>query len=161
MNRQDLYRAIANLEAAGAARRWRAPIPRHASRGMTLIEIMVVVAIISLLMGGIGMVAFQRFTKAQLDTARNNAVQQQQLVEQYMLQKRGKCPKTWQDLKAAGVTSKVVKDPWGNEFILKCEKGKVEVSSAGPDGEPGTEDDIQSTDETPSENLDEKSDEDK
>ncbi len=122
------------------------------SRGMTLIEIMVVVAIVSLLMGGIGVVAFRRFQDAQHDTARNNAVQQAQLVEQYMLQKRGKCPKSWQDLKAAGVSGKVVKDPWGNDFTMKCpgEHGTVDVSSVGPDGEPGTEDDITAWDETPS-----------
>ena len=119
---------------------------------MTLIEIMVVVAIVSLLMGGIGVVAFQRFQDAQQDTARNNAVQQAQLVEQYMLQKRGKCPKSWQDLKAAGISGKVVKDPWGNDFILKCpgEHGTADVSSAGPDGEPGTEDDITAWEDTPS-----------
>jgi general secretion pathway protein G len=120
---------------------------------MTLIEIMVVVAIISLIMGGIGFVAFQRFQTAQLDTARNQAVQQQQLVEQYMLQKRGKCPKTWEDLKSAGVTTKVTKDPWGNEYILKCpgEHGPVDVSSPGPDGEQGTDDDINAWDDAPSE----------
>ncbi len=122
----------------------------RASRGMTLIEIMIVVAIISLIMGGVGLVAFQRFQAAQLDTARNNALQQQQLVEQYMIQKRGKCPKSWQDLVKANIATKVLKDPWGNEFILECDGGKVKVSSAGPDGEPGTEDDIASTDETPS-----------
>ena len=142
----DTHTHLSQTELDGAIRRPTAA----ASRGMTLIEIMIVVAIISLIMGGVGLVAFQRFQAAQLDTARNNALQQQQLVEQYMIQKRGKCPKSWQDPVKANIGTKVLKHPWGNEFILKCEGGKVEVSSAGPDGEPGTEDDISATDDTPS-----------
>jgi general secretion pathway protein G len=43
-------------------------------RGMTLIEIMVVVAIISLILGGVGVMAFNRFQDARLSTARNEVV---------------------------------------------------------------------------------------
>ncbi|MGH1343436.1 MAG: type II secretion system protein GspG [Nannocystales bacterium] len=113
-------------------------------RGMTLIEIMVVVAIISLVLGGVGLMAFNSYKDAQTDTARNDVVQIQHVVELYMTQKRGKCPKTLQDLKAAGVASKVSKDPWGNDYEIKCpgEKASVDVISAGPDGEIGTEDDV-------------------
>lgn len=114
------------------------------SRGMSLIEIMVVLAIISMILGGIGVMAFNRFKDAQLDTAKNETVVIQQAVEQYMLQKRGKCPKSLQDLKASGIASKVSKDPWGNEYEIKCpgEKTSVDVVSAGPDGEMGSDDDI-------------------
>ncbi|MBV1858715.1 MAG: type II secretion system protein GspG [Nannocystaceae bacterium] len=113
-------------------------------RGMTLIEIMVVVAIISLVMGGVGLMAFNSFKQAQTDTARKDVVQIQQAVEMYRTQKRGKCPKTLQDLKASGVAAKVSKDPWGNDYEIKCpgEKTSVDVISAGPDGEVGTEDDV-------------------
>ena len=125
-------------------------------RGMTLIEIMVVVAIISLVLGGVGLMAFNQFKQAQTDTARKDVVQIQQAVELYMTQKRGKCPKTLQDLKASGVAAKVSKDPWGNDYEIKCpgEKTSVDVISAGPDGELGTEDDVnnytdEAADETP------------
>lgn len=113
-------------------------------RGMTLIEIMVVVAIISLVLGGVGLMAFNSFKQAQTDTAKKDVVQIQQAVELYMTQKRGKCPKTLQDLKASGVAAKVTKDPWGNDYEIKCpgEKTSVDVISAGPDGEIGTEDDV-------------------
>lgn len=128
----------------------------RASRGMTLIEIMVVVAIITLILGGVGAVAFNRFQDAQLDTARNQTVQIQQLVEQYRIQKKGKCPKNLSDLKAAGIANKVGKDPWGNEYDLKCDGSGVKVSSAGPDGEMGNEDDIHSDDDEKSDDEDEK-----
>ncbi len=113
-------------------------------RGMTLIEIMVVVAIISLVLGGVGLMAFNQFKNAQLDTAQKDVVQIQAAVEMYMTQKRGKCPKTLQDLKASGIAAKVSKDPWGKDYQLQCpgEHTAVDVISGGPDGEVGTEDDI-------------------
>jgi general secretion pathway protein G len=123
-----------------------ARLAARASRGMTLIEIMVVLAIIGLIVGGIGVMAFSRFADAQVDTARNQTVQIQQLVEQYMVQKKGKCPKTLQDLKASGIASKLTKDPWGNDYVMKCpgEHGPADITSNGPDGEADTEDDIRS-----------------
>lgn len=127
-----------------------------AQRGMTLIEIMVVVAIISLVLGGVGLMAFNQFKQAQTDTARKDVVQIQQAVELYMTQKRGKCPKTLQDLKASGVAAKVSKDPWGNDYQINCpgEKTSVDVISSGPDGELGTEDDVNNyTDEVADEDV--------
>jgi general secretion pathway protein G len=119
---------------------------KKGSRGMSLIEIMVVLAIISMILGGIGVMAFNRFKDAQLEQAKNQTVQIQQAVEQYMMQKRGKCPKSLQDVKAAGFINKVSKDPWGNDYELKCPgeqlTNSVDVVSAGPDGEFGTPDDI-------------------
>lgn len=111
---------------------------------MTLIEIMVVVAIISLVVGGVSVAAFNQLKKASIDTAYNDVETVASNIELYMAQKRGKCPKTLEDLKAAGVTNKVPKDPWGNAYEFTC-PGKelaVDVMSAGPDSEMGTADDI-------------------
>lgn len=119
---------------------------RRSELGMTLIEIMVVLAIISLILGGVGVMAFNRFKDAQADEAKNQVTQIHQLVEQYMLSKR-KCPKNLQEIKAAGIASKVSKDPWGNDYEIHCEQGSaesIEVKSAGPDGQTGTEDDLSS-----------------
>lgn len=125
-------------------------IARAASqRGMTLIEIMVVVAIISLILGGVGVMAFNRFQDARLSTARNEVITVQGAIEQYRVTKRGKCPKSLQDLKAAGFVNKIGKDPWGNDYDFKCpgDKMNVDVVSGGPDGQIGTEDDIANYDE--------------
>lgn len=115
-----------------------------AQRGMTLIEIMVVVAIISLIMGGVGIMAFNRYQDAQLQDAKNQTITIQGAIEQYRTSKRGKCPKTLEDLKAAGFINRVAKDPWGNDFQFKCpgEKSAVDVMSPGEDGEFDTPDDI-------------------
>ena len=119
---------------------------RRSQLGMTLIEIMVVLAIISLILGGVGVMAFNRFKDAQADDAKNQVTQIHQLVEQFMLQKR-KCPKNVQELKAAGIASKVSKDPWGNDYEIRCEQGSadgIEVRSMGVDGTMGTDDDLSS-----------------
>jgi len=128
-------------------------LPRHPSRvgfaaktqrGMTLIEIMVVVAIISLIMGGVGIMAFNRYQDAQKSDTRNQTITIAGAIEQYRTAKRGKCPKTLEDLKAAQFISRVAKDAWGNEFKFKCpgEKTSIDVMSPGEDGEFGTPDDI-------------------
>ncbi|MCX4242951.1 type II secretion system protein GspG [Paraliomyxa miuraensis] len=116
----------------------------HGQLGMTLIEIMVVVAIISLVMGGVGIMAFNRYQDAQRQNTKTETITIQGAIEQYRTAKRGKCPKTMQDLKAAGFISKVAKDAWGNDFEFKCpgEKSSIDVISPGEDGEIGTADDI-------------------
>ncbi len=117
-------------------------------RGMTLIEILVVLAIIGLIMGGVGIMAFQQLDGAKLKTAAKDIATLSQSVEMYQLQKN-KCPKSTQELKAAGIISKVTKDPWGADYEIKCpgEHGSVDISSAGKDGEMGNEDDIRSWDD--------------
>lgn len=118
------------------------------TRGMTLIEILVVLAIIGLIMGGVALMASNAMTDARQDTARKDIANLESAVEMYQLQKKGKCPKTTQDLKAAGVVKKVTKDPWGADYVIKCpgEHDGVDISSPGADGELGNEDDINSWD---------------
>lgn len=121
---------------------------RAGSRGMTLIEILVVLAIIGLIMGGIAIVAGNAFQGAQGDTAKNEVIKTVGLVEMYQLKKKGKCPTSMDDLKKAGVLARVKPDPWGNDYKIACpgEHDAIDVSSAGPDGEFGNDDDINSWD---------------
>jgi len=124
---------------------------------MTLIEILVVLAIIGLIVGGVSVVAFSALGDARIKTAGNDVINVQKACEQYMLQKSDKCPKNMQDLKAAGVLSRVQKDPWGQEFVIVCpgEHGPVDVMSYGPDKKQGGDDDIVSW-EGPKEKEDKK-----
>lgn len=59
------------------------------------------------------------------------------------------CPSTADEL--ADAIGKSVKDPWGNEYIVRCGSDAppgtaVGVASAGPDGKSGTADDVNSWD---------------
>lgn len=126
-----------------------AALRANAAKGMSLIEILVVLAIIGLIMGGVAVVAGDAFSGAQGDTARNDITQLVSNVEMYKIKKRGKCPKSVEALKTAGVIRKANKDPWGTEYKIACpgEHAAVDISSAGPDKAFDTEDDINSWDE--------------
>ncbi|MGB1699334.1 MAG: type II secretion system protein GspG [Nannocystaceae bacterium] len=121
---------------------------RSASRGMTLIEIMVVLAIIGLIVGGVAVAAFGQLGTAKVKTATNDVAQIESASEMYMVQKN-KCPKDMQELKAGGIVKKSKKDPWGTAYQITCpgEHGEIDVSSAGPDKQFGSEDDVNSWDE--------------
>ncbi|MFQ5844955.1 MAG: hypothetical protein ACE5JG_08205 [Planctomycetota bacterium] len=56
-------------------------------------------------------------------------------LEQYHA-RRGEWPDGWRQLGRSGV------DPWGTEYRLEIVQGRAAVSSAGPDGEPDTGDDV-------------------
>ncbi len=118
---------------------------KASERGMTLIEILVVLAIIGLVMGGVGVYAFGQFKQARIDNAWNEIRQLEMNVETYMMQ-ANKCPKSMDDLKARGVIKKVTKDPWGEDWIIKCpgEHGDADITSKGPDKQQGNEDDVNS-----------------
>lgn len=122
------------------------------SRGMTLIEILVVLAIIGLIMGGVSVMAFNQFKEAKVKDAWTEVRSIETNCETFMLQRNGKCPKSLQDLKAAGIIRSVAKDPWNSDWLITCpgEHGSVDVVSNGPDGAPNTDDDIRSW-ETPNE----------
>jgi general secretion pathway protein G len=115
---------------------------------MTLIEILVVLAIIGLIMGGVAVVAFNALVRAKYETAATDIANLDQSVEMYRLHK-GECPKTTQDLLAAGIIKRMTKDPWGSDYVFTCpgEHGAVDISSPGKDRKLGTEDDVNSWDE--------------
>src|SRR5215470_2579355 len=124
-----------------------------AQRGITLLEIVIVLAIIGLVMGVlIGPRVFSMFSKAKEDIAR---LQVTDLANNsYGLWQRdnpdASCPEHLEDL-IKYANKKDIKDPWGTQYIMKCGEGLPQdvsfgVSSAGPDKKDGTADDIHSWD---------------
>jgi len=135
--------------------RWRRAMRHHLAgadqSGMTLIEIMVVVAIIGLLLGTVGVVAFSKWKKAQVTNAKQVITNIRSAVEHYALENSGEtCPKDLKGLVDSGQIKKVPKDPWNQQLVYKCPGEKdtdgADISSKGPDKKEGTDDDINSWD---------------
>jgi len=121
---------------------------RAAAAGFTLLEVMIVLAIIGLIAGGIGVTVFNQFKKGQVKIAKTTVGEISGAVQQYMMENNSECPKGMDDLVAKKNLKKVVKDPWGKEFVIKCpgtnDSDGADVSSSGPDKQEGTADDIKS-----------------
>ena len=121
---------------------------RRGEQGFTLLEIMVVLAIIGLIVGSVGVMVFNRFKTAQKQTAKTRVTEISNATTQYMLDNSNSCPRSLDDLVAQKYLKKGLKDPWGKDFIFRCpgqsDTDGADVSSAGPDKQEGTADDIKS-----------------
>jgi general secretion pathway protein G len=116
-----------------------------AQRGMTLIEIMVVIAIIGLLMGAVAFLVIPRFTKAKEGTAKILVEKVYNAAAEYytIAPPGGGCPTTEDLVREDLIKEEQTKDQWGNPLEIECAGDVVErVTSAGKDGQMGNDDDI-------------------
>lgn len=112
---------------------------------MTLVEIMIVVIIMAMIAAAVGVAVLPRLNQARIEQARTDAQAVRGAVEMYLAQNpSADCP-TVQELVSERMlnASSRTRDPWDHEFAIECEGDDVTVISAGPDGQMGTEDDIQ------------------
>ncbi len=130
----------ARRRVSGFAGAWSKP----GARGVTLIEILIVLAIIGLIAGGVAVVAVPKFMKAQVDSTKTNAIEIHRAAEAWQVNHRTEgCP-TAERLKAdkeIGATSKIT-DAWDQPYKLVCEDESITVISFGPDKKENTSDDI-------------------
>ncbi|MDD5250687.1 MAG: type II secretion system major pseudopilin GspG [Rhodocyclaceae bacterium] len=121
------------------------------SGGFTLLELLVVVAIIGLLAGYVGPKYFSQIGKAEVKAARAQIDGLEKALDAYRLDV-GRYPTTEQGLNALvtpppGVTKwsgpylkkGVPLDPWGKAYLYKSpgDHGDYDVFSYGKDGAPG------------------------
>jgi len=127
---------------------------RARQRGMTLIEILVVLVLIGIVLGIVGGNFIGKGEKAKADAAKIEIGQISQTLDLYKLEV-GRYPTSQEGLQAlisapAGVAnwngpywkkSTVPKDPWGNEYRYASpgSKGAYEIVSLGADGKEGGE----------------------
>ena len=114
---------------------------RRHPRGMTLIEIMVVITILGLIMAAVGVAVIPRLEEAKRDTARLDIANLHNALKLYYA-KKGKYPDTGIGLRALVETQsleQMPKDPWGNEYVYLNEGGKPVITTYGADGSPGGE----------------------
>jgi general secretion pathway protein G len=114
---------------------------RRRNRGMTLIEIMVVITILGLIAAAVGVAVIPKLDEAKVDTARLDIGNIQGALKLYYA-KKGNYPDTATGLKALVDTNNlesIPKDPWGNDYMYLNEGGKPVVISYGADGAQGGE----------------------
>ena len=117
---------------------------RSRRRGMTLVEVMVVIAIILTLMSVLAYGVFQIFGESKVQTSRLTMMKLSQRVEIYQLHKK-KPPSTSDGLAAVLGNEPIPTDGWGNAFVYVSPgpNGKpFDLISYGPDGAEGGGDDI-------------------
>ena len=129
-----------------------AEVPRNAEAGMTLLEIMIVLAILALVMGlVVGPRVMKMFGESKGDIAKATA--KKYAYEAYpswaAAHPDKSCPDKLEDLNEY-MNNKDIKDPWGGMYKMYCgstlpagAKG-LAVSSPGEDGKEGTPDDVKS-----------------
>ncbi|WP_438865600.1 type II secretion system major pseudopilin GspG [Neptunicella sp.] len=127
--------------------------------GFSLLEIMVVILIIGLLTAIVAPNILGNQETAQLKKAAVDIRQLENALEMYKL-RNSTFPTSEQGLDALvsmptiepiprnypeeGFIKNLPKDPWGNDYQLLSpgEMGAIDLYSNGPDGQPGTDDDI-------------------
>jgi len=127
--------------------RWRRVSRRAAARGMTLVEIMIVVIIMALIATGVAFAVIPMLGEARVEQTRTDIRVIQQASTIYMAQNRDRCPSSVGDLVEDGQLSRSARttDAWGNDFGIECEPGtEPVVVSSGPDRQEGSSDDIRS-----------------
>jgi general secretion pathway protein G len=125
-------------------------------KGLTLIEILLVLVLIGFVFSIIGGRVFNSFGRGQKDAAKLLIAKLQQDLDRYRFD-CNRYPGTEQGLAAlvsapsggttcanydpAGYLKKIPKDPWQHDFVYSCDDGiNYEIKSLGADGAEGGED---------------------
>jgi general secretion pathway protein G len=114
---------------------------RRRSRGMTLIEIMVVITILGLIAAAVGVAVIPQLNQARRDRAELDIKNIQNALKLYYT-KKGNYPDTATGLRALvemQALEALPRDPWNNEYVYLNEGGKPVIISYGADGTAGGE----------------------
>lgn len=116
---------------------------RRNRRGMSLIEIIVVITIISMLMSAVGVYALGAYKESQRNTAKLDVKNVGIALDMYRAS-QGRYPNPadgFAPLIKAHALKTLPKDPWGNALVWKLVDGEPVVTSLGADGVSGGIDD--------------------
>ncbi|WOG28331.1 type II secretion system major pseudopilin GspG [Endozoicomonas sp. 8E] len=134
-------------------------VDRQKQQGFTLIEIMVVIVILGVLASMVAPNVLGNKEKADQQKAVSDIVTLENALDMYKLD-NNHFPSTQQGLNALveqpsgspqprnyrdnGYIRRLPQDPWGNDYLMQSpgEFGDIDIFSAGPDGQAGSDDDI-------------------
>jgi len=127
-------------------------IPARNQSGFTLLEMVIVLGIIAMIMGG-AIFGFRQIAEnAKPQQAKSDINSYLSALSLYKINK-GRYPSTQEGLQALvspnGI-KKIVQDPWERDYVYrypgKANPSEPDLISLGADGQEGTEDDIHSKD---------------
>jgi|SRR5688572_26988459 general secretion pathway protein G len=116
---------------------------RAVERGVTLVEVLIVVAIMSMMAAAVVVAVIPKFKDAQIKSADQNAREIRNAVTRYRARGTDTCPTVTQLVSEKEIDSASnTNDPWGSAFKIECGEDEIWVTSNGPDKKDGTADDI-------------------
>ena len=113
-------------------------------RGVTLVEVLIVVAIIAMVAGGVAVFALPKYKEAQIKNAETGARIVRTAIQQWQAaNNETSCPTMSQLVQEKQLDpGQSTKDSWNQDYTLTCTDDEVIISSNGPDKKKGTKDDI-------------------
>ncbi|HET9953081.1 MAG TPA: type II secretion system protein [Polyangiaceae bacterium] len=117
---------------------------RRVARGVTLFEVLIVVAILAMVAGGVASFALPKFKQAQISQAEVGARTMRTAIQQWQASNNeSSCPTVSQLVQEKQIDpGQSTNDPWNQAYTFNCSDDEVTVISAGPDKKKGTKDDI-------------------
>lgn len=117
---------------------------RRARRGVTLVEVLIVLAIMALIAGSAVFLVFPELAKAKVSTTVLSAQTIKKSVELYKnIDGADGCPTVDDLVNSRKLEKGKTNDPWNTPYKIECKEGdEIRVFSAGKDKKEGTPDDI-------------------
>lgn len=121
--------------------------------GFTLIEMMIVLAIIALVMGFVGTNVIRKYDESRVQSTKIQMKQLATILQDFRrvcgfypageqgLDALVKAPvgRTCKNYDPEGFVKKVPQDAWNNDFLYESDGNKFKITSYGADGKPGGE----------------------
>ena len=127
-------------------------LKRATMRGVTLVEVMIVIVIMGVIAGvGVGLV-WPRLKEARVRTAVTKAGEIKTAAKLYQELSGSDCPTIQELINSKRIDGTKSEDPWGSPYKIKCEEGNIQVISPGQDKKDGTPDDCR--DDWPTKQVD-------
>lgn len=123
--------------------------------GFTLIELILVTVIIGILAGMVVINLGGRVSDTQIRAAKGDISTYSSAIDLFALDHNDVYPRSLNELMGGkrNYVRELKNDPWGNAYNYKpptsARKGDYQVWSSGPDGAPGTDDDVTSSSPLP------------
>jgi hypothetical protein len=117
---------------------------RLSRRGVTVFELAASLSLVAVLVGGVVMLVRPGLEADKADAAMRDAIEIREAVLEWKDQEATQgCPTISQLMHDKKLDDSArTDDPWGGRFRIECTSDDISVSSAGRDGQLGTDDDI-------------------